>query len=127
MLPTRLAILLAAVGALLALSSAVPTTPLGIDTASAEVTKSRDTGAGGGGGASGNISRVGDRTGTLISGWAVPVMMALAGIFILGALARREVGAAVAVVLITIAASFFLLTPDAARSAIEGISRFILG
>jgi hypothetical protein len=104
---------------------ATTATPLvSVTPAAAQVTKSRDTGTGGGGG--GNISRVGDRTGTLISGWAVPVMMALAGIFILGALARREVGAAVAVVLITIAASFFLLTPDAARSAIEGISRFIL-
>jgi hypothetical protein len=94
----------------------------GPDSAVAQISKSRDSG----GDSGGNVSRVGERTGSLISGWAVPVMLALAGIFILGALARREVGAAIAVVLITICASFFLLTPDSAESAIKGISQFIL-
>lgn len=123
----RLALAPALAVTITALSLAAPAAPpadqppLAPETAAAQVSKSRGTDGGG----AGNVGKAGDRLGDLLSGWAVPVMFALAGLFMLGALARREIGAAVAIVLIVMLAGFFLLTPELVAQGIEGISEVV--
>ena len=67
--------------------------------AGAEAAVSKSLAGGGGGG---NVSGAGDRLGDLLSGWAVPVITALAGCLLVGALASRNIGASVGIVVITL-------------------------
>jgi hypothetical protein len=85
----------------------------------APVTKSL---AGGGGG---NVGGAGQRLGDLLSGWGVPVLIAFAGILLVGTLASRNVGASVGIVLITLVGLIFLLTPTAIESAAKGIANVV--
>lgn len=90
--------------------------PLTTLSAAAAVTKSF-----GGGGGGGNVSGAGSRLGALLSGWGVPVLIALAGVLLVGALASRNIGASVGIVVITLIGLIFLLAP----SVIEGAARQI--
>jgi hypothetical protein len=89
--------------------------------ATAAVNKS--LGAGGGGG--GNVSGAGDRLGALLSGWAVPVLTVLAGCLLVGALASRNIGASVGIVVITLLGLIFLLAPQSVESFAKGIANTV--
>jgi hypothetical protein len=92
---------------------------VGLGTAqAAAVTKSASGGSGGGGGVNG----AGDRLGDLLSGWAVPVMIVLSGCLLIGALASRNIGASVGIVVITLLGLIFLLSPTSIESFAKGIA-----
>lgn len=127
----RAKIVAALTAALLSMSAACPGSQTripvakGPSPAAAQVQASGGGGSGGGGGGGGNVRGAGQRLGQLLTGWVVPVMFGLAGVFILGSLARREVGGAVAVVVICILAGIFLLTPNVVESLIKGIANYV--
>lgn len=75
--------------------------------------------AGGGGG---DIGGAGERFGDLLSGWGVPVLIALAGIFLVGTLTARNIGASVGIVVITLVGLVFLLSPQSVEAAAKGIA-----
>jgi hypothetical protein len=89
-----------------------------IPVAEAAVSKSLSGGGGGGG----NVSGAGNRLGTLLSGWAVPVLTVLAGRLLVGALASRNIGTSVGIVVITLLGLIFLLAPQAVESFAKGIA-----
>ena len=94
----------------------------GIGTANAaEVSKSQ---AGGGGGA-GNVTDAGNRLGTLLSGWAVPVITVLAGCLLVGALASRNMGASLGIVTVSLVGLIFLLAPQSIETFAKGIANFV--
>jgi hypothetical protein len=92
--------------------------PYGTTSAAAAVTKSFSSGAGEGG----NVSGAGNRLGTLLSGWAVPVLTVLAGCLLVGALASRNIGTSVGIVVITLLGLIFLLAPQTVESFAKGIA-----
>jgi len=96
----------------------LPELPYGTTSAQAAVTKSLAGGAGGGG----NVSGAGNRLGTLLSGWAVPVLTVLAGCLLVGALASRNIGTSVGIVVITLLGLIFLLAPQTVESFAKGIA-----
>jgi hypothetical protein len=89
-------------------------------TSSAEAAVSKSLSGGGGGG--GSVSGAGNRLGTLLSGWAVPVITVLAGCLLVGALASRNIGTSVGIVVITLLGLIFLLAPQAVESFAKGIA-----
>ena len=99
-----------------ALSCAVAAT-----TAHAAVSKSRGSAGGGGG----NINGAGARLGELLSGWAVPVLTVIAGCLLVGALASRNVGASVGIIVITLVGLIFLLSPQSIESLAQGVANFV--
>ncbi len=120
---------IAALGALaLALSAAGPTAPPGpasppgaLTVARAAVTKSLSASEG-----AGNVSGAGTRFSTLLSGWAVPVLTVLAGCLLVGALASRNLGTAVGIILITLLGLIFLLAPSSIESLAKEIANTVL-
>jgi len=121
----QIAIFLAVSALLLGVGAVAPLAgeagPLTANQATAAVNKS--LGAGGGGG--GNVSGAGDRLGTLLSGWAVPVLTVLAGCLLVGALASRNIGASVGIVVITLLGLIFLLAPQSVESFAKGIANTV--
>jgi hypothetical protein len=95
--------------------------PLAPGRAEAQVTKSRGTGAGGGG----NVGGIGQRLGGLLSGWGVPLTIAIGGFLILGAFANRNIGGVVGVAAAVIVVLIFFLDPTAIENAAKNISRAI--
>lgn len=94
----------------------IPSPPLALDVAAAApATKS----LGGGG----SVGGAGKRLGDLLSGWGVPILIAVAGILLVGTLASRNMGASVGIVLITLVGLIFLLSPG----SIEGMAKGIAG
>ncbi len=91
----------------------------GLDTAEAAVSKSLGQGGGG------DVSGAGDRLGGLLSKVGAPIVIAVAGFFLLGALAARNVGASVGVVLITLVALIFLVSPESIESLAKGIAETV--
>jgi hypothetical protein len=87
----------------------------------AEVSKSQAGGGGGGG----NVSDAGNRLGELLSGWAVPVIIVLAGCLLVGALASRNMGASLGIVSISMVGLIFLLAPQSIESFAKGIANFV--
>jgi len=73
----------------------------------------------------GNVSSAGNRLGALLSGWAVPVLTVLAGCLLVGALASRNIGASVGIVLITLLGLIFLLAPQTVESFAKGIASLV--
>jgi hypothetical protein len=121
-MPRRIAISLFLAGLLLGVGSLAPLEELPnavTSSAQAAVTKSL---AGGGGGGGGNVSGAGDRLGALLSGWAVPVITVLAGCLLVGALASRNIGTSVGIVIITLLGLIFLLAPQTVESFAKGIA-----
>src|SRR5690349_10448294 len=93
--------------------------PGAIDSAQAAVSKSLDRGGGA------DVSGAGDRLGGLLSKVGAPIVIAVAGFFLLGSLAARNVGASVGVVLITIVALIFLVSPQSIESLSKGIAETV--
>jgi hypothetical protein len=89
--------------------------------ATAEAAVSKSLGQGGGG----EVSGVGERLGGLLSKVGAPIVIAVAGFFLLGALAARNVGASVGVVLITLVALIFLVSPQSIESLAKGIAETV--
>ncbi|MGD9737618.1 MAG: hypothetical protein AB7V58_18700 [Solirubrobacterales bacterium] len=116
----RIAVIIGSVVLLLAaFAAAEPAGALGPATAEAAVNKS----LGQGGGA--EVSGAGDRLGGLLSKIGAPVVIAVAGFFLLGALASRNLGASVGVVLITLVALIFLVSPDSIESLSKGLAETV--
>jgi hypothetical protein len=109
---------------LLAAAPATPKTTLlpPIGSAHAQATKSRGSGAVAGGG---NVAKAGDRLGTLLSGWAVPVLTVIAGCLLIAALASRNIGGAVGIVVITLLGLIFLTAPESIQSLAKNIAAFV--
>lgn len=111
-----------AAGALLASAAALapiellpgPLTPA---PAAAAVTKSLSAGGGGG-----NVSGVGTRLGSLAAAVAVPVVIVVAGCMLIGALATRNIGGSVGIVVITLLGLIFLLAPQSIEALAKGIA-----
>lgn len=116
----RIAISLFVISMLFAalIKAPLPELPYGTTSAEAAVTKSFSGGAEGGG----NVSGAGNRLGTLLSGWAVPVLTVLAGCLLVGALASRNIGTSVGIVVITLLGLIFLLAPQSVESFAKGIA-----
>lgn len=87
----------------------------------AEVSKSQ---AGNGAG-DGNVANAGNRLGELLRGWAVPVIIVLAGCLLVGALASRNMGASLGIVVISMIGLIFLLAPQSIESFAKGIANFV--
>lgn len=122
----RIAVTLGSVALLLAaFAAARPTDPaataIPVGPATAEAAVSKSLGQGGGAGVSG----AGDRLGGLLSKVGAPIVIAVAGFFLLGALASRNVGASVGVVVITLVALIFLVSPDSIESLAKGIAETV--
>ena len=121
----RIAVTVGSVALLAAFAAAQPTgsTTLGLGgLGTAEAAVSKSLGQGGGG----EVSGTGDRLGGLISKVGAPIVIAVAGFFLLGALASRNVGASVGVVLITLVALIFLVSPESIESLAKGIAETVL-
>jgi hypothetical protein len=86
--------------------------------ASAAVTKSLSAAGGGGG----SVAGAGNRLGSLLTGWAVPVLIVLGGCLMIGALLSRNIGASVGIVIITLLGLIFLLAPQTVESFAKGIA-----
>jgi len=80
----------------------------------------KSIGAGGG-----NVSGAGERFGELLSGWGVPILIAVAGVLLVGALTSRNFGSSVGIVTITLVGLIFLLAPSAIEGAAKGIAGVI--
>lgn len=122
-MPRRIAICLTLTTLLLGVGFLAPLQQLPIGAASAEAAVSKSLGGGGGGG--GNVQGAGDRLGKLLSGWAVPVLTVLAGCLLIGALASRNIGAGVGIVVITLLGLIFLLSPQSIESLAKGIANTV--
>jgi hypothetical protein len=92
--------------------------PGGLATAEAAVSKSL-------GQSGGDVSGAGDRLGGLLSKVGAPIVIAVAGFFLLGSLAARNVGASVSVILITLVALIFLVSPESIESLAKGIAETV--
>jgi hypothetical protein len=77
------------------------------------------------GGGAGNVGNAGNRLGDLLSGWAVPVITVLAGCLLVGALASRNIGTSVGIVVITLLGLIFLLAPQSVESFAKGIANVV--
>ncbi len=110
-----------------ALLGAAPTAPPGsaplgaLASAEAAVTKSLSASEG-----AGNVSGAGNRLGTLLTNWAVPVLIVLGGCLLIGALASRNVGASFGIILITLIGLIFLLAPTSIESLAKQIANTVL-
>jgi hypothetical protein len=94
--------------------------PLAQATAEAAVSKSLQGSSGGG-----NVAGAGNRLGNLLAGWAVPVLTVLGGCLLVGALASRNIGASVGIVVITLLGLIFLLSPQSIESLAKGIANTV--
>lgn len=93
--------------------------PGAIDSARAAATKSLGQGGGG------DVSGAGERLGGLLSKIGAPIVVAIAGFFLLGSLAARNVGASVGVVLVTLVALIFLVSPQSIESVSKDIAETV--
>lgn len=122
----RIAITLGSAALLLAaFAAAQPTASTALGPgglAAAEAAVSKSLGQGGGG----EVSGAGERLAGLFSKIGTPIVIAVAGFFLLGSLAARNVGASVGVVLITLVALIFLLSPQLIESLAKGIAETVL-
>lgn len=88
--------------------------------AEAAVTKSVGGGAG-----EGSVGGAGSRLGDLLSRNGVPVLIAFAGVLLIGALASRNVGTSLGIVLITLVGLMFLLAPDSIAAFAKGVANVV--
>lgn len=88
----------------------------------APVAKSSATGGGGG---EAGVNGAGARLGDLISRNGVPVLIAFAGVLLIGALASRNMGASLGIVLITLIGLMFLLAPDSIAAFAKGVANVV--
>jgi hypothetical protein len=93
---------------------------MGPGTAQAAVAKSSATGGG-----EGSVNGAGSRLGDLLSRNGVPVLIAFAGVLLIGALASRNIGSSMGIVLITLVGLMFLLAPDSIAAFAKGIANVV--
>jgi hypothetical protein len=117
---TRAAALLAAITLIFGFSALPALGPLAVAPAQGAVQKSLEGGGGGG-----DAAGAGDRFGSLLSGWGVPAITALAGCLLIGALATRNIGASVGIVVITLLSLIFLLSPQSVETFAKGIANVV--
>lgn len=86
----------------------------------AAVAKTSATGSGEGG-----VNGAGSRLGDLLSRNGVPVLIAFAGVLLIGALASRNIGASMGIVLITLVGLMFLLAPDSIAAFAKGVANVV--
>ena len=98
-------------------------TPFGVVDSAEAAAVSKSLGGEGGGG--GNVTGAGDRVGDLLSGWAVPVIIVLAGCLLVGALLSRNIGASLGIVTVSLVGLIFLLSPQSIESLAKGIANFV--
>lgn len=113
------AVVLALGAALLGVSAVVSL--VGPAAAAAAVQKSLSGGGGGGGSIGGSGGRLAD----LLSGIAVPVVIAFAGILLIGTLASRNIGASLGIVVVTLLGLVFLLSPSSIEGLAKGIANVV--
>lgn len=70
---------------------------------------------------SSSVKKAGDKAAELISGWVVPVLFAIVGVFTLIAMQQRSLGPGLVAILGGLLAGFFLIDPKGAQSMFEGI------
>lgn len=124
----RIATTLAGLALLLGCSAAAPSAPAGplpaplgtIAGAGAAVTKSLSAGGGGG-----NAAGAGQRAGELLSGWGVPVLIALGGLMLVGSLTQRNIGTAVGIVTVVLVGLIFLLAPGSIESTAKAVANIV--
>ena len=122
-MPRRITICIAAAGLLAGAGTLAPLDDLPVAAPSAQAAVNKSLGGGGGGG--GNVQGAGERLGKLLSGWAVPVLTVLAGCLLIGALASRNIGAGVGIVVITLLGLIFLLSPQSIEGLAKGIANTV--
>jgi hypothetical protein len=97
--------------------------PIGaVSNASAAAVGKSLAGEGGGGG---SVNGAGSRLSDLLSGWAVPVLIVLAGCLLVGTLTQRNIGASVGIVLITLIGLIFLLSPQSIESLAKNVANVV--
>lgn len=112
--------------AVAAVGPVLPGGPLALPLGSVDVAQAATTKAtGGGGGGAGNVSGVGERLGDLLSGWGVPILIAFSGCLLVGALASRNIGASVGIVVVTLIGLIFLLSPASIETLAKGIANAV--
>jgi len=121
-------VLIGAVLALAGLAAAPLTTvfpvPSGLGIlGSAEVAVTKSLGGDGGGG--GGIAGSGNRFAGLLSDAAVPVVITVAGILLIGTLAARNIGASVGIVVITLTGLIFLLSPQSIEATAKALANVV--
>jgi hypothetical protein len=79
-----------------------------------------------GGGGAGNVAGAGNRLSSLLTGWAVPVLIVLGGCLLIGALLSRNIGASVGIVIVTLLGLIFLLAPSSIESLAKQIASTVL-
>jgi hypothetical protein len=112
----------ALVSLVLAASGAVTVAQAVFAPTAAEAKVEKSLASGGGGGSS---QGAGQRFGDMLSGWGVPAVMALAGCLLIGALAGRNIGASVGIVLITLLALIFFLAPSSVETFAKGVANTV--
>ena len=93
-----------------------------LDPARAEAAVTKSVGEGSG---EGNVNGAGNRLGDLLSRNGVPVLIAFAGVLLIGALASRNIGASLGIVLITLVGLMFLLAPDSIAAFAKGVANVV--
>jgi hypothetical protein len=124
----RIATTLAGIALALAGFAAAPSPPGGpapsplaaLAGAQGAVTKSLSAAEGGG-----NVGGSGSRFADLLSGVAVPIVIVVAGILLIGSLAARNIGASVGIVVITLFGLIFLLSPSAIESTAKAVANIV--
>jgi hypothetical protein len=116
----RTTVMLAALILALGLTASASIGPLAAAPAGAAVQKSLESGEGGG-----STAGAGTRFSTLLSGWAVPAITALAGCLLIGALATRNIGASVGIIAITFLSLIFLLAPQSVETFAKGVANVV--
>ena len=117
---TRAAALLAVITLILGFWALPALGPLALAPAQAAVQKSLEGSEGGG-----DTAGAGTRFGSLLSGWGVPAITALAGCLLIGALATRNIGASVGIVAISLLSLMFLLAPQSVETFAKGIANVV--
>ena len=122
-------ILTTAAATAIALSAlaAAPSAPSGagpapLTAAKAAVSKSLNTAGEG----AGNVAGAGNRLSSLLTGWAVPVLIVLGGCLLIGALLSRNIGATVGIVVVVLLGLIFLLAPSSIESLAKQIASTVL-
>jgi hypothetical protein len=119
-LKKNLSALIVALTLILGLSATEAPTPFAVSPAGAAVQKSLEGGGGGG-----DAAGAGERFGSLLSGWGVPAITALAGCLLIGALATRNIGASVGIIAITLLSLIFLLAPQSVETFAKGVANVV--
>ena len=71
------------------------------------------------------ISKAGDNASDLVSGIVTPLLIVAVGVMALAAIVARNAGLAVSAIGVGLLAGFFLIDPNAAQGAFEGVYKAV--